>query len=640
LGGSSRQEIDLLFATRQFGQAAISPNGLRVAWVEQLMNADRTPTTARSIFVAGVDGTLPRKLSASDGRRPCNEGDVAWSPDGQRIVFLSDQAEPGQLQLYVANAADGNARPLGHLHGFVSNPRWSPDGRSIAVLQTAGSQAKTGAVEAAARMVGEVSQEIVEQQIVIVDAATGVARVVTDNATYVYEYDWAPDSGHLVYVAAPGDGDNNWWIARLFALDLVTGRTAELYHPTTQIAVPRWSPDGRSVAFIQGLMSDAGSTGGDVWLIPATGGKARNLTPGTDTSPAWLQWAPDSSSLLVTAWKNGGTSVSRLHPDSGQTEALWSGDESFQAGSEILSLSVAADGRQTALIRTSWAHPPEVWAGPIGQWSAVTHANASLAPRWTGAERVEWTNDGFAMQGWLLGPSKLEPGRKYPLVVSVHGGPASQLTPRWPTPGQNITLLAAKDYFVFLPNPRGSFGRGEAFTAANVRDLGGGDLRDVLSGVDAVLKSHPVDPKALGLEGWSYGGFMTMWALTQTGRFRAGFAGAGISNWQSYYGENLIDQWMIPYFGHSVYDDPLAYARCSAINFMKNVRTPVLVIVGEHDKECPAPQSFEYWHALRTQGIPVSLVVYPDEGHHFTNPAHTEDMTERSLDWFDRYLRN
>jgi dipeptidyl aminopeptidase/acylaminoacyl peptidase len=192
---------------------------------------------------------------------------------------------------------------------------------------------------------------------------------------------------------------------------------------------------------------------------------------------------------------------------------------------------------------------------------------------------------------------------------------------------------------VFSPNPRGSYGQGEAFTRANVKDFGHGDLRDILAGVDHVVKTVPVDEKRIGVLGWSYGGFMTMWAVTQTNRFRLAVAGAGIANWHSYYGQNGIDQWLIPYFGASVYDDPEVYARSSPINFIKKVKTPTLVLVGEHDDECPAPQSYEFWRALRRLGVPTQLVVYPGEGHGIRQPDHRRDILRRTAQWLDRELR-
>jgi dipeptidyl aminopeptidase/acylaminoacyl peptidase len=172
-----------------------------------------------------------------------------------------------------------------------------------------------------------------------------------------------------------------------------------------------------------------------------------------------------------------------------------------------------------------------------------------------------------------------------------------------------------------------------------VRDFGHGDLRDILTGIDAAAKVAPIDTARLGLTGGSYGGFMSMWAVTQTDRFKAAVAAAGISDWLSYYGENGIDAWMIPYFGKSAYDDPAAYAASSAINYMHNVKTPTFAYVGEHDIECPAPQTQEFWHAMKAMNVPTSIMIYPGEGHGLRDPEHLADAEQRTLAWFDKYLK-
>jgi len=172
-----------------------------------------------------------------------------------------------------------------------------------------------------------------------------------------------------------------------------------------------------------------------------------------------------------------------------------------------------------------------------------------------------------------------------------------------------------------------------------VKDFGYGDFRDILAGVDEAIKTAPIDPERLGITGWSYGGYMTMWSVTQTSRFHAAVAGAGLSDWLSYYGENKIDQWMMPFFGATVYDDPGVYAKSAPITFIKNAKTPTLVVVGDSDGECPPPQSYEFWHALRTLGVPTQLVIYPHEGHEFADPAHSRDVMERAVAWFNQYLQ-
>ena len=350
-------------------------------------------------------------------------------------------------------------------------------------------------------------------------------------------------------------------------------------------------------------------------------------------------WPRKSRQLYFTEHYDGGSAISKVDPATGQVERLWQGAESINLPFEDIGVSMSDDGAMTALVRSSWNKPPEVWAGPLGAWGAKTRANAGLRPLWGEAKSLHWKSDGFQVQGWLIYPANFDPSRKYPMVVAVHGGPASAVKPLWPKPGFNPTLLSQQGYFVLWPNPRGSYGQSEKFTLANVKDFGGGDLRDILAGVEEAVRTAPIDSQRIGITGWSYGGFMTMFAVTQTNRFRAAVAGAGISNWKSYYGENAIDQWMLPYFGASVYDDPPVYAKSSAIDFIKRVKTPTLIVVGDRDGECPAPQSYEFWHALKTLGVKTQMVVYGDEGHQFHKPEDRKDVLLRMIAWFNENLK-
>jgi dipeptidyl aminopeptidase/acylaminoacyl peptidase len=421
-----------------------------------------------------------------------------------------------------------------------------------------------------------------------------------------------------------------------------------------QIAVPRWSPDGKSIAFIGGLMSDQGSTGGDVWIVSADGGQPRDLTAGRPTSPAWVEWSGNDY-LFVSELAGGNNQLIRLHLQGNRT-----GDGAVTFGSPVFSIpGSVGDGRWSHSLSNTADHSmfvfqastfdkaPEIYAAKPGTVMTsglegviqLSHLNDGVEAAWGKAVSVSWKSDTFRVQGWLLLPRDYDPGKKYPLIVEVHGGPAAAVQAGWGgRGGLSATAFSALGYFVLQPNPRGSFGQGEAFTQANRKDFGYGDLRDILKGVDTVQAQYPIDPNRVGLTGWSYGGFMSMFAVTQTNRFKAAVAGAGIANWQSYYGENSIDQWMLPYFGASVYDDPAAYARESAINFIKNVKTPTLVVVGDRDGECPAPQSYEFWHALRDEHVPTQLVIYPNEGHGFVNPAHRQDVMDRAVEWFARYM--
>jgi dipeptidyl aminopeptidase/acylaminoacyl peptidase len=634
------QLMDSLFEVRTFKETVISFDGSWVAWVERLHGKDHEPSENTMIFVTPLSSTSkPRRITAGDGTTPYSEHDPAWSPDGHHLAFLSDREEKGQSQLYLVPAEGGATRQLTHVKGLLAAPQWSPDGKTIAVLFTENLPRSTGPLEAKPPVSGLIEGQIFEQRIAIVDSQSGRIRQISPADLYVYEYDWSPDGKTLVATAAHGDGDNNWWIAQICTITVDTGETKSIFKPSLQVAVPRWSPDGKAIAFISGLMSDQGVTGGDVFVVPSDGGEPVNLTPEMKASASWLHWLPSSNQLLFEENVEGETGIARVDVSTHQITTVWRGAETISSFEGWTSTSVARNGKTSAVIRSSLQLPPEVWAGEIGAWKQITHLNASLRPMWGEAKSLHWTSDGMNIQGWLLYPYPYDARRKYPLVVYVHGGPSSMHRLAWPDTFFDFTALSSEGYFVLFPNPRGSFGAGEGFTRANVKDFGYGDFHDILAGVDEVTKNFPIDPNRTGIGGWSYGGFMTMWGVTQTQRFHAAVAGAGIMNWQSYYGENGIDQWMIPFFGASVYDNPAVYARSAPITFIKEAKTPTLVLVGDSDVECPTPQSFEFWHALKTLGVKTQMVVYKDEGHLIAQPKHRLDIMKRTIDWFNENLK-
>lgn len=648
------QIITQLEAVRTPHQTAISPDSQWLAWVVNGKDG------GSEIDVAPRSNpSAAHRVTACAAGETGSENEIAWSPDSRHLAFFSNCGSDHHEGVYLAEAGANSApHRIAILHGFAKSPQWSPDGKSIGLLYVEGATRPSGALAAMKPPSGVIGVEGLEvQRVAAVDAASGELAQITPANLHVYEFDWSPDSSKLAYIAAPPPGENNWWVAKLYTQPAMRGAQAIaggragfdpgiLVDPDQnnspvhglQIAVPRWSPDGSQIAFIGGLMSDQGSTGGDIYLVPANGGEPKNVTPERKASPAWFLWIDDHT--LGISEIAGGSShllVYDLGTKADSDEYSLTLPENIGSGQQMMSISVSKNN-EISLIRSSFSNPPEVWAGKLHELKQITHYNDNLRPAWGKAESVTWKNDGFDVQGWLIQPANYDPSKKYPMIVMVHGGPSSAVTPRWPGAGFGGAPFSALGYFVLMPNPRGSYGQGEKFTQANRKDFGYGDLHDILAGVDTVTKQYPVDPARVGLTGWSYGGFMTMFAVTQTNRFRAAVAGAGIANWQSYYGENSIDQWMVPFFGASVYDDPAIYAKSSAINFIHNVKTPTLVVVGDRDGECPAPQSFEFWHALRDQHVPTELVVYSNEGHHFVSRDHQLDVLERALTWFEQYM--
>lgn len=651
---------------RMVGQVAVSPDGKRLAWVEGGRGGGQ-------ILVASLDDLKKtQRVTAAKAEERCRENQLAWAPDARALAFFSDCAHPGeQTDLYLSRLDGSPARRLTELKGYEEAPAFAPDGTRVAFLYVEGATRPAGALAAMkppAGVIGEDGVEIQRVAVAAVDAEKPAAPVMATPANlHVYEFDWRPDSKGLAYVAADPPGENNWWVAKLYTQEL-DGAARAILAPAEvsgalhglQIAVPRWSPDAKAIAFIGGLMSDQGSTGGDVWIVSAEGGQPTNLTPERAATPAWIEW-DGNQHIYVSELAGGSSQLVRMKLSGDRTAQSVSASfaapvYSMQAtvgdGRMEMSLSSTADRSMFVFHASSFDHPAELygaWPGlakPVNAPDAgldgvkqLSHFNDGAEPAWGKAESLTWKSGKFQVQGWLLLPKDYDPKKRYPLIVEVHGGPASAVVAHWGGGGGlSATAFSALGYFVLQPNPRGSFGQGEEFTQANRKDFGYGDLSDILAGVDTVLAKYPVDPRRVGLTGWSYGGFMSMFAVTQTQRFRAAVAGAGISDWQSYYGENSIDQWMTPYFGATVYDDPAVYAKSSAITYIKQAHTPTLAVVGDRDGECPAPQSYEFWHALRDLHVPTQLVVYPNEGHGFVDPAHRRDVMDRALEWFARYM--
>jgi len=620
----------------QYLEVRLSPDAAYVAAVEGDAPTGGYYPDVRDLVIRSTNGLAETRITLPCGRVPqCWPGSPAWSPDGKVLSFTVRTPGSHAYGLYqVAADGSGLSKQL-DFNGALSDLRYATDG-TLALLAVEHARKEIGATEAGAAVAGDLDAPPTEQRIAWV--ATGKLHWASPADLFVYEYDWRPGGQGFVGTAAAGDGDNNWWKAKLYAFAHNDGAARVIYTPTSirqQITVPRVSRDGRLVAFIAGLMSDFGSIGGDVYTISPDGGKALNVTPDIRASATSLTWGCNGTlhAQLLVGDQHQIVDLGTGAAPAAKPEVLWSGSESIigdDAGG-----SWACPAAVLATVRESYTTAPEIVVGAPDHLRELTRVNAGLAAPMR-ALSVKWKHEGFDEQGWLLLP--LHVNGKVPMVTIVHGGPAAAAQPHYYGPGLQQAMLE-RGWAVFRPNPRGSFGQGERYTVANIRDFGHGDLRDILAGIDTAEHLAPIDDKRLGLTGGSYGGFMTMWAVTQTNRFKAAVAAAGISNWQSYYGQNGIDGWMLPYFGASVYDDPAVYARSSAINYIHNVRTPTFSYVGERDIECPAPQTQEFWHALKTVGVPTAIMIYPGEGHALRDPVNTQDSVQRSLAWLDKYLR-
>ncbi|HJP97345.1 MAG TPA: S9 family peptidase [Rhodanobacteraceae bacterium] len=625
------------------GSVALSHDGAHLAWTVSQHGK-------KELMLASWDGKDPHAVTIPGN---CEEESIRWAPDSDDLALLSrckvdpSNTKPIKGALWVVDGT-GRAAPrkVTDLSGFASEVQWSRSGQRIAFMYVPGATRLPFATASGNPRVGVIGQQEVQvERIAEVPASGGTPTILTPASLYVYEFDFSPDGNRIAYTAAPPPGDDNWWSAKLYTQNDQSGAQPEVVvDPATvtgslrgmQMQQPTWSPDGKYIYFVGGLMSDRGADAGELYRVASQAGQPVDMTPGIPVTLHQFTFLT-ADTLVFTQERLGHVQVAqyKISGSAAQQSRVL-----FTPPGALFDVSISSGTpHRIAYAASSFERAPEVYSGELGDRAppAVTTVNAALKPSWGRARSVEWHSGKFLVQGWLLYPAHFDPHKTYPLIVSVHGGPTFANLPSWRT---NATAYSSFGYFVLLPNPRGSTGEGEAFVRQNIgaARMGYGDLDDILAGIDAVEKIAPIDNDRLGMTGWSYGGFMSMFAPTQTNRFKAVVAGAGISDWKSYYGENQIDGWMIPFFGASVYQDPSAYEKSSAINYITHDHTPALIVVGERDEECPAPQSFEYWHALKTLGVPTTLVVYANQGHGIANHDDQVDILRRSMDWFGKYL--
>lgn len=616
----------------RFLSVAIAPDGQHIASIEadELPVDGQPPTT---LAIRNLEGHAAMVALPCAAAGTCLPSSPTWDHAGDTLAFLLERAD-GTTAIETVAASGGTPRTLLAFAGPLDALRYGPADR-LAVLATAGAHKKVGATAAAAPMEGDIGTGVDTQRIATV-TAEGL-RFASPDGLYVYEYDWRPDGG-FVGTAAPGDGDRNWWVAGLYGFR--DGRATRLFQPgpRMQLADPVVAPDGRHVAFVGGWMSDAGSTGGDAFLLPldgATDARPVDLTGGQPATVTDLEWGC-------------GTGLAAVELAGGETRIAALGDGAAPEGGRVLrrdrralsaggwNMSLSCRGGHVATIAQDWNAAPEIVAGGIGTLAPVTEANAGQRSG-VAAREIGWAAGPWPAQGWLLEPAGAGPGKR-PLVVVVHGGPEAAVTPEFLRPASEERAFLARGWDVFAPNYRGSFGEGEAFAQGSIGDLGGGDWRDVLAGLDAAERAARIDDTRVAIAGWSYGGYMAMWAVTQTHRFRAAAAGAGVSDWLSIEGEAPQAGSDEVNFGGSVYDDAAPYLRASPITHMRGTRTPTLILVGERDVECPLPQSEEFHTALLALGVPTSFHVYAGEGHGFRRAADQADRVRREVAWFARWF--
>ncbi len=471
--------------------------------------------------------------------------------------------------------------------------------------------------------------------------ATKELRCVSPENLQIWEFAWSPDSQEIAAVVSDVPYEWAWYTNRL-ARFRCAGPATTIWQSKRQVALPAWSPDASQIAFISSNWSDRNCVAGDVWVVNSSGGEARDISAGIEASLGWVQWSADSRELLAIGHDRGGTGLHRLAADGKKREQIW-WRQAAVAEAHWPRFSRAANG-SLAVVLEDADHPRDVWLATApaqaASWKQLTHFHPQAAEISIGQTTVHhWQGaEGRQIQGLVITPVGHEPGRKYPLVMWVHGGPTGVSASRYYAAFGWSQLLANAGYAVFLPNYRGSVGWGLDFAESNIGDMGGRDFQDMLLGIDSLIATHLADPDRLAIAGWSYGGFTAAWAVSQTSRFKAAVMGAGISHWLSFHGKSALADWDGIHYATSPYAANGLFQKFSPLTYYENFQTPTLILHGEKDEDVPVEQSYLFYRALKDKGVPTELVVYPREDHAVKERAHLLDMSQRVLEWMRRYL--
>jgi dipeptidyl aminopeptidase/acylaminoacyl peptidase len=609
---------ETFLALRNLQDPQFAPDGSRVAFVvsEPLTGEKRT----RHIWLYDKSSNTVRQLTFSEK----SETSPRWSPDGTNLAFLSNRSD-GEQQIFLLNMRGGEAAALTKAKASVSALAWSPDGKSIAFLSP---DPKTDTEEKKEKDKDDarvVDKDDKQPRLRILDLARKEERALTTPPWKIEELAWMPDGQSLV-VEATNKPFSDQFSNGLYTVWL-RGGMDELRAPHGPINDVRISPDGKVISFA-GPRED-GPEPGDLWLMGGSGGAARNLTGASlDRTVEDYRWGKDGTIYIV--YGEGFRSRFTTYSSSGERKDL------AELPANPGQFAISSTGEIVFVGQTASA-PQELWLrNAQGEAQQITHLNDSFkAYDLNAPEFYKYKSDGLEIEAALYKPAGYDGKSKLPTVILVHGGPTGNWQDSVDAWSQ---LLVARGYLVMCPNIRGSTGYGEKFVEMNRGDWGGGDFKDVMAGVDDLIAKGIADPARMGIGGWSYGGYMSEWAVTQTDKFKAAVSGAGMANLISEYGSEVnpaYDEW----FYSTPYEHPEGFLNSSPFIHMKNAKTPTLILQGEADPIDPIGQSQELYRGLKRYGVETELVLYPREPHGFQEAKHRVDVEKRMINWFDKHLK-
>jgi dipeptidyl aminopeptidase/acylaminoacyl peptidase len=631
---------ELTMTYRAVGGVALSPAGDAIAYTVNtaVMEGEKSEYLTH-IWVTSANGR--RNVQYTHGEKSATS--PAFSPDGRYLAFASSRS--GKNQIWAMPVDGGEAEQLTNADPGIGSFKWAPDGQRIAYTMADPKSEEEKKAEKEKRDPQVADTEFKFSHIYAIPLAVDAdgkraATRITKGQFTVNSFEWSPDGQRMVFAHQPDPRLDAGEETNISIIDIADGKITPLVTWPGSDNSPMFSRNGSSIAFVSegGKPEPVGL--GDIYIVPVTGGAPRKLADTHDRSASLIGWSHDGTAIYYSESVRTQRHVFALPLNGGAPRQITSGD------GVINSPAISRDNNRIAFVFEDPNSAPEVYTSPLPRFAAVklTAVNdAVVEPPMGRTELVSWrSKDGLEIEGLLTYPVNYQPGRKYPLILNVHGGPAGVFAKSF-TGSRSVYMLqyfAQHGYAILRPNPRGSTGYGKDFRFANVKDWGYGDFQDLMSGVDHVINMGVAHPDSLALMGWSYGGYMTSWAVTQTDRFKVASMGAGLSNLVSMVTTTDVGDYLVGHMANEVWDDYETYEKHSAIYHIKNVKTPTQVIHGANDLRVPFTQGQEFYRALQRRGIATQMIVLPRTGHGPSEPKLLMEVSPRIMKWFDQHLRS
>jgi dipeptidyl aminopeptidase/acylaminoacyl peptidase len=626
---------DDIMALKTAGSPAISPDGKQVLYT--LSYADMKENERRTeIWIVATDPGKPRRFTSGK-----NDASPQWSPDGQTIAFISTRGtgEAAKPQIHLISPFGGEAEKLTDSKTGVASFVWSPDSKRIAYV------AQRPLTEAEEKKQKDKDDaQVVDSNfrfshLWVIDIETKKALEIVKNDWVVSDPQFSPDGKLISYTTNPTPKADDGTLADICISNVDgSGTPRKLIENDGPDNAARWSPDGKWIVFASRAAKKGQLGFASLLIVSPDGGTPRSIATNYDAPAPTVVWSRDGSTLYFSATHRTTSQIFSIPASGGDPKTISSGN------SVIAGMSIAKNADKVAFARSDIQRPAEIYASSLSGFNPakLTDHNPQINDIALGrGEVIKWkSRDGMEIEGLLVYPVNFEAGKRYPTIANIHGGPSGVWTQSFPgTYGNYAHIWAGRGWAVFLPNVRGSSGYGEKFLMANYRDWGGGDYQDIQTGLDELVKRGISDPDRMGQAGWSYGGYMTAWTLTQTNRFKAVMVGAGLTNMFSMYSTNDLQRVLEGYFGAQPWDDLEAFwIKSSAMAHIKKAKTPTLILHGAQDQRVPVGQAQELYMGLKKNGVPVQLVFFPREGHGLQEPRHQLDKMKREYAHFSKYV--